>query len=469
MEIRYVAEQNVYIAKKAGNRPHASGNIPKLLGARVHVDLTAETNGWVPVTDVPNAKGKCNSGFIELNGLSSTQQLKIFYIDVGQGDASLIEAEKAMVIIDGGPNSGLHSYLKKRLNALRRADTAANLPQREHLFIDAVFVSHFDKDHYKGLVRVLEDPNYKIGTLYHNGLPRYGASSNKDLKLGTIVKHNDGTRSISTDFTGINSARALLGSGNFQTKKGNHNDFWKFLNALINAHDHQESRLQSIKRLVVRDPSAPAVIKIGDDLEFQVLGPLTTKKTGTTRLPVFPDPHKAKKDDHNQVPSPSHTINGNSIVVRLIYKDTHFLFGGDLNQPAQKYLRDRYGDHFDIFHSDVNKACHHGSSDFDVAYLQDVAPCATVFSSGDDGSYDHPLPDAIGAAAKYSIGDFPLVFSTELARDNAVSGRVKLGHINARSNGTAIVMAQKKESPGRSKKLWHTFGVPFAGPFGSHS
>ena len=110
MEIRYVAKQNVYIAKKAGNLSNASGNIPKLLGARVHVDLTAETNGWVPVTDVPDEKGNCNSGFIKLDGLSPTQQLKIFYIDVGQGDASLIEAEKAMVIIDGGPNTGLHSY-----------------------------------------------------------------------------------------------------------------------------------------------------------------------------------------------------------------------------------------------------------------------------------------------------------------------------------------------------------------------
>jgi len=468
MEIRYVAEQKVYIAKKAGNSSNASGNIPKLLGARVHVDLAAEVNGWVPVTGVPDEKGNFNSGFIELNRLSSTQQLKIFYIDVGQGDASLIEAENAMVIIDGGPNTGLHSYLNKRLNSLRRADTAVGLPQRNYLYIDAVFVSHFDKDHYKGLVRVLKDPNYRIGTLYHNGLPRYGASSDKDLELGTLIKHHNGTQSISTDFTGIASARDLLVSGELQTKKGNNNDFWKFLDALIKAHDHQEPRLKSVKRLVARDTSDPAVINIGDDLKFQVLGPLTTNKTGAIKLPAFPNPHKVKPTEQNPAPSRSHTINGNSIVLRLTYKNTHFLFGGDLNQPAQKYLRARYANHFSLFRSDVNKACHHGSSDFAVEYLVDVSPSATVFSSGDDGNYDHPLPDAIGAAAKYSVGRFPLVFSTELARDTAVSGRVKLGHINARSNGNSIVMAQKKESPGRSKKLWHTFGVPFPGPFGGH-
>ncbi len=85
------------------------------------------------------------------------------------------------------------------------------------------------------------------------------------------------------------------------------------------------------------------------------------------------------------------------------------------------------------------------------------------FSSGDNGSHDHPLPDAMGAAAKHSHGDFPLVFSTELARATGSAG-IKFGHINARSNGTVIVMAQKKEKPSL-KKTWHSFRLPFAGPF----
>ena len=114
----------------------------------------------------------------------------------------------------------------------------------------------------------------------------------------------------------------------------------------------------------------------------------------------------------------------------------------------------------------MNKACHHGSSDFDLPYVQAVAPHATVFSSGDNGSFDHPLPDAIGTAAKHSQGDFPLVFSTELARETSSTG-IKFGHINARSNGDTIVIAQKKEKPSL-KKTWHSFPLPFAGPFATH-
>lgn len=200
-------------------------------------------------------------------------------------------------------------------------------------------------------------------------------------------------------------------------------------------------------------------------MTFEVLAPVTTKPTGAIRLPAFPDPHDVSKSNPQPAPSESHTINGNSVVLRLIYGDTTFLFGGDLNQPAQAYLGKRY-QNASTFRADVNKACHHGSSDFDLPYLKAVSPDATVFSSGDNGSHDHPLPDAMGAAAKHSRGDFPLVFSTELARETSKT-KIKLGHINARSNGETIVMAQKKEKPSL-KKTWHSFQLPFAGPFSDH-
>jgi beta-lactamase superfamily II metal-dependent hydrolase len=437
-----------------------------LLGARVHIDPVTVDNAWVAVQEVPDEKGNFKSGFMELARLSQKQQLKIFYIDVGQGDASLVEAENATVIIDAGPNSGFHKYLKRRFAALRRADKAVNLPERDVMFIDAVFISHFDADHYQGIVSVLKNKKFKFGTVYHNGLPRYGHSGDMDLDLGTLIQHNDGTRSISTDFTDIESAKTLRASGKFNTKKGNRNKSWQFLDALITAHG--EGRVKKVKRLVARDQGNTDVITIGD-LNFEVLGPLTTKKTGVIRLPAFPDPHNVTGTNPHPAPSESHTVNGNSIVLRLSFGNQRFLFGGDLNQPAQRYLRERYGTHFDQFTAGVNKACHHGSSDFDVHYLKDVAPSATVFSSGDDGSYDHPLPDAMGAAAKYSTGEFPLVFSTELARDTHLStGKITFGHINARSNGDIVVMAQKKEKVS-SKNPWHTFDVPYDGPFGDHS
>lgn len=458
MEILYVKDTKAVLKRDRNSR---SGK-QLLLGARLHVDSADIVDGLIRARTVPDQDQKFDEGFVDRKTLSKRQQLKIFYVDVGQGDATLIEAEGAVVIIDGGPGRGFFNRLMQRLKILQRADADLGLPCRETLNINAIIISHFDKDHYYGLIQVLKSPKFLISTIYHNGLPRYDRSANKKLDLGTVTQNGDGSRSISTDLRGLDSARKLLDSGELITSLGNPNYFARFLAAAVTAAD--EGRLESMQLLVRHNAKGESVVlpNTGNDLKFEVLGPVTTTQTGF-RLPVFPDPHDVTATNPDPSPSKSHTINGNSIVLRLRFKNNTFLFGGDLNQPSQLYLAKRYGG-LDSFKADVNKACHHGSSDFDIEYLKAVAPNATVFSSGDNGSHDHPLPDAIGAAAKHSQGEFPLVFSTELAREVGSKG-TKLGHINARSNGTQIVMAQRIERPS-TNRTWHTFPLPFSGPFG---
>jgi len=460
-QVRYVSEPSTYLVQAPGDDGDSAGAAQLLLGARLHVDPDGVQQGFLPARTVPDAEGNSRQGFVEAARTSLTQQLKVFYFDVGQGDACLVEAEGAVVIVDGGPNSGFVDLLEERLAGLRRAEVDLGNPPPARLRVDAVVVTHFDVDHYRGLISLLEHPEFEFGRVYHNGLPRYADGAGKDLDLGDVVNHQDGTRSISTDLRGLDTARALLASGDLLTAAGNDNVCAQFLRAAVEAADAQ--RLDALEMLVRRDPAgaAPVLPDLGPDLQFEVLGPLTTETEGSVRLRAFPDPHDVTQTNPNPAPSESHTVNGNSIVLRLRYGQRQFLFGGDLNQPAQAYLRERYG--AGVFEADVNKACHHGSSDFAIEFLEDVAPMATVFSSGDSGSYDHPLPDAIGAAARHSRGRFPLVFSTELARE--VGKEVLLGHINARSNGDVIVMAQKKEKPS-VRKTWHAFALPFAGPFG---
>lgn len=463
MEIRYVAVVDAYIATRAGRSAGHSTSRQLLLGARLHIDLQQLDNGWVSAETMPNEDGDFRTGFVQLSHVSESQQLKVFYTDVGQGDATLIEAEGAIVIIDGGPNRGFYDVLRTRLDSLRRADVALGLIPRPQLRINAIVISHFDKDHYYGLKKIFEDRDFAVGRLYHNGLPRYGDTADKDLELGTVINHQDGTRSISTDLTDAASAQTMIDQDLLLATSGAQNQFSDFMTAVITAQ--QEGRVDAVRRLVVRDAqAAPEVlVDTGPDMRFEVLAPVTAATGGNVRLPVFPDPHKVTAGSSAPAGSESHTINGNSIVLRLVYGTTTFLFGGDLNQPAQRYLDAKHVG-LTKFAADVNKACHHGSSDFDIKFVKEIKPAATVFSSGDNGSYDHPLPDAIGTAARHSRGDFPLIFSTELARDNKTSGQILLGHINARSNGTEIVMAQKKEKAG-NKNPWHTFSVPYGGPF----
>jgi len=462
-DVFYVKEPKAYLVRSAGWNPNSSGSRQLLLGQRLHVDMSTEDNGWVAADTVPRQDGSFSSGFVELIQLSDQQQLKVFYTDVGQGDATLVEAEGAIVIIDGGPNRGFCEKLDSRLDSLRRADEAIGLPPRQTLHVNAIIISHFDKDHYYGLKKVLENPSFTFGKIYHNGLPRYGDHEeiDMDLDLGTLSTSPQGGRAISTDLRDLDSAQDLIDDGLLRTKKGNLNQFGQFLQAALDAAD--QNRLDGIELLVKRKPAEKLKLTgVGPDLDIEVLGPITTSQSGHIKLQAFPNPHSITAQNPHPSPSESHTINGNSIVLRLTYGDTSFLFGGDLNKPAQNYLETMYGD-LTGFEADVNKACHHGSSDFDINYVKAIKPLATVFSSGDNGSYDHPLPDAMGTAAKHSRGDFPLIFSTELARETG-SGGIKFGHINARSNGTVVVMAQKKENPS-IKKTWYSFPLPYQGPF----
>ena len=457
-EIRYVSKIRTFLVSEPHGSPSDSGSVQLLLGARLHVDIDNVQNGFAPATTVPNKDGYYQCGFVDVGRVSVRQQLKVFYVDVGQGDATLIEAEGAIVLIDGGPNKILFGQLVERLETLKRANQAIGLSMPKRLRINAIVVSHFDTDHYRGLTHVLKSDKFKIGCLYHNGIPRYHKNADKDLDLGDICR-----RSISTDLRDICSARALIASGKLKTNKGNLNYFGKFIDAAVNAFD--DGRLEGMEMLCRRntDDRADMSTNTGSDMTFEILAPVTSRAMGRIRLPVFPDPHKVTVTNPNPAPSKSHTINGNSVVLRMTYGKSSFLFGGDLNQPAQLYLKKKYGGNLSGFQANVNKACHHGSSDFDIGYVKAVAPFATVFSSGDNGSYDHPQPDAIGVAAKYSKGNCPLVFSTELIRETGASG-VKLGHVNARSNGQTTIMAQKKEKP-TLKKTWHTFELPYAGPF----
>ncbi len=106
-DIRYVSEFGTFLVRRRGHDGTSRGAEQKLLGARLHVDLADVADGQIGATDMHG-----HSGFVPVRSVSPTQQLKVFYTDVGQGDASLIEAEGAVIIIDGGPNRGFFEFLE---------------------------------------------------------------------------------------------------------------------------------------------------------------------------------------------------------------------------------------------------------------------------------------------------------------------------------------------------------------------
>ena len=98
----------------------------------------------------------------------------------------------------------------------------------------------------------------------------------------------------------------------------------------------------------------------GKDVSFIILGPIT----------------KSSSD-----------LNNSSIVIKLTYKDTTFLFVGDAQSTEEGKIISSSAN----LDSDVLKVGHHGSeSSSSIKFLNAVSPAIAVISCGKGNSYGHP-------------------------------------------------------------------------------
>lgn len=87
---------------------------------------------------------------------SSEKNLKIIFLNVGQGDAILIRTVKGEnILIDGGPNK----------NIIFKLDSYIPFYERK---IDLMILTHPDPDHLNGLVEVLK--RYPTRKVFYNGV-----------------------------------------------------------------------------------------------------------------------------------------------------------------------------------------------------------------------------------------------------------------------------------------------------------
>jgi hypothetical protein len=336
---------------------------------------------------------------------------------------------------------------------------------------------------------LVDEKRISFGTIFHNGIvERSGRNS-----FGTVIKQ--GKTKYLADV--IANRQQLLGILDDSEKRGKK----VYVNLLKKALD--TGRVGDMRMLCSEDGFVPGYEQ-GKALSIQVLGPVPEKGPGGLRLlRVFG--------------TESQTVNGHSVILRLCYGHVVIMLGGDLNVPSEKYLLSHYtGLNPDpataeeeekliafarrVFESDIAKACHHGSADLCERYLQAVNSMATVISSGDNESYSHPRPDALGAIGKYGRGTRPLIFSTELARstkeiikhpylfrkeirelakqlDQAETEKEKeaiqkkmdqkmlqlersiavYGMINVRTDGGKAIVAQKLERPRSKAEKWDIY------------
>lgn len=142
---------------------------------------------------------------------------------------------------------------------------------------------------------------------------------------------------------------------------------------------------ETARRLGVplRALSAGDQLQVDPAIRLQVLGPARhtdTRRTGN---------------------APAEVSNEGSLVIRLVYGETSFLFMGDAETPAELDLVRRYGN---LLGSDLLKAGHHGSADATSApLLRAVRPSDAVISAGNRNPFGHPHPQTLERLSRMGV------------------------------------------------------------------
>lgn len=123
--------------------------------------------------------------------------------------------------------------------------------------------------------------------------------------------------------------------------------------------------------------------------------------------------------------------NDTSLVLRVTYGQTSFLFTGDMETTAEEDLLDAYWD----LSADVLKVAHHGSdTSSSLEFLQAVDPDYAVISVGVGNDYGHPSPEVLERLEGLGLP----VYRTD-----------ELGTICCVSDGQTVNFSFEKNAPSR--------------------
>lgn len=270
-------------------------------------------------------------------------KLNIHFIDVGQGDSTLIVTPfNKTILIDGG---GSKNY-----------DVGKNilvpyLLNRRINKIDYMIISHFDQDHCDGLKYVIQ-------------------------KL--IVKN------------------IIIGS-----QYEEYENYKEIVEIAMNKNIHIEALKNS------------NTINIENNLYINILWPSNDLIT-------------------------ENSINNNSLVCKLTYKDFSILFTGDIEESAEKAIIENYKNNPQILQANILKVAHHGSKTSSISeFIKCVNPQYALIGVGKNNTFGHPSDITIDNLTKYGVD----IYRTD-----------ECGEITIKTNGRDISLYKNNKTVNNNKK-----------------
>ncbi len=370
-------------------------------------------DGWLGIEWGPNSE-EPEILYIRKEHTTDSRPLEIVFLDVGQGDgAVLITPERddgeAIMVIDAGDSENMHDFLAKRFK-----------PYNAQFQFHAAVITHPDKDHYRGFEPIFASPQFGFDVVYHSGICERITSGTFEKVGGLSDELSNGKRYVTDLVINKTNMKDLF------LNKPNPTDFEfpKTIQAALSNSNIKDYKMLSTEHGTKEEGStwmpgfAPSD---GRAYKIEVVGPVVEKiDDGKPKL--------------RKIGSYGETKNGHSVLLRLHYGGIKVLFGGDLNDKAEKFLlthiaglsrfprkgTDDYSDMItkasERYGADIMKVCHHGSEKVTDAFLETIFPAAFVISSGDKEGHVHPRPDLLGRLGKKGRSDSPVILSTELQR-----------------------------------------------------
>ena len=118
------------------------------------------------------------------------------------------------------------------------------------------------------------------------------------------------------------------------------------------------------------------------------------------------------------------SINNNSLVCKLNYKNYSMLFTGDIEAIDEKAILKKYSKNLNILKSDILKVAHHGSKTSSITeFIEKIKPKYAIIGVGEDNKFGHPSDNTIQNLEKANIR----IYRTD-----------KMGEIEIKTNGKEI-------------------------------